>query len=252
MKLLSSCIVFLAALAWSNMFNVSGGILFEKGYLNIDTTKTCNVDTSYINCSLEKGLAYYSTLDTNFAVFAQPRFASLHVAIPRTDIAASAANSHTITQVLRYEFMNWVEWGFIDLTKDSAQRLIDRLLPESENMENRSINHKKVCDTDPSQCPNWGPYGGGSGGGISDEEANRLPQKKVLLNNESGNSDRTFLKQESRMTNQGMWGVFPGMGYKVFDANGVYLYRGTWQGKFDSRGRTEILKFDNGRTAVFR
>ena len=247
MRLISICILLLAASAWSNIFSIDAGISFEKGYLDIDTTKTCNVDTSYINCSLEKGLAYYSTLDTAVAVFFMPRIAQASVYALQT-----APNTRSLTEILRYEFIKWVEWGIIVMTKDSAQRLLDRVLPDTLQMNNCHIFHKKVCDTDPSQCPNWGPYGGGMGGGLSDEEANRLPQKKVLLNNESGNSDRTFLKQESRMTNQGMWGVFPGMGYKVFDANGVYLYRGSWQGKFDSRGRTEILKFDNGRTAVFR
>lgn len=49
------CSLFFVALAWSNIFTVSGSLAFEKGYLNIDTTKTCNVDTTYINCSLESG-----------------------------------------------------------------------------------------------------------------------------------------------------------------------------------------------------
>ena len=70
------CSLFFVALAWSNIFTVSGSLAFERGYLNIDTTKTCNVDTTYINCSMEDGLAYYSTLDTAFAVFFQPRYAT--------------------------------------------------------------------------------------------------------------------------------------------------------------------------------
>jgi len=247
MKLVFACVAFLAALAWSSIFNTpGGGFVFEKGYLNIDTTKTCNVDTSYINCSLEKGLAYYSTLDTNFAVFAQPRFASIHVVTP----LPSATYSHTITQVLRYEFMNWVDWGFIDLTRDSAQRLIDRILPESENMENLSVYYKKICDTDPSQCQNWGPYGGGSG--VSDEDANRLPQKKVLLNAESVNPGTTSLPHKFGKGIQGVGNVPPGTGYKAFDMNGIYLYRGSWDGGFTAQGKPVILKFDNGRNAVFR
>ena len=54
MKLISMCVLLLAVFAWSNIFSIDAGISFEKGYLDIDTTKTCNVDTSYINCSLEK------------------------------------------------------------------------------------------------------------------------------------------------------------------------------------------------------
>ena len=247
MKLLFSCIMFFGVLAWSNIFSIQGSISFEKGYLNIDTTKTCNVDTSYINCSLEDGLAYYSTLDTAVAVFFHPRFAAGYVSVQN-----AVPNKRSLTEVLRYEFIKWVEWGIIVMTKDSAQHLLDRLLPESESMVNRNIFHKKVCDTDPSQCQNWGPYGGGVGSGISDEEANRLPQKKVLLNIESENSGRTFLNRESRMWGQGIAKILPGTGYKAFDMNGIYLYHGTWQGEFKSRNGAVILKFENGWTAVFR
>ena len=50
MKQVFAFVVFLAVSAWSNIFSIDAGISFEKGYLDIDTTKTCNVDTSYINC----------------------------------------------------------------------------------------------------------------------------------------------------------------------------------------------------------
>ena len=247
MKQFLACVAFLTALAWSNIFSIDAGISFEKGYLNIDTTKTCNVDTSYINCSLENGLAYYSTLDTAVAVFFMPRIAQASVYALQT-----APNTRSLTEILRYEFIKWVEWGIIVMTKDSAQRLLDRVLPDTLQMNNCHIFHKKVCDTDPSQCPNWGPYGGGLSSGIPEEEANRLPQKKVLLNAESENPGTTSLKREFSKTIQGVGTVSPGTGYKAFDMNGIYLYRGTWQGEFRSHGRGVILKFDNGRTAVFR
>ena len=247
MKFVFACFLFFAVSAWSNIFSIDAGVSFEKGYLDIDTTKTCNVDTSYINCSLDYGLAYYSTLDTAVAVFFTPRIAKASVYALQSN-----PNTRSLTEILRYEFIKWVEWGIIVMTKDSAQRLLDRILPDSLQMNNRHILHKKVCDTDPSQCPNWGPYGGGLGGGISDEEANRLPQKKVLLNAKSENPGRTSLKRESRMSSQSVGKIPQGTGYKIFDMNGIYLYRGTWQGEFKSHGRAVILKFDNGRTAVFR
>ena len=247
MKQFLACVAFLAASVWSNIFSIDAGISFEKGYLNIDTTKTCNVDTSYINCSLENGLAYYSTLDTAVAVFFMPRIAQASVYALQT-----APNTRSLTEVLRYEFIKWVEWGIIVMTKDSAQRLLDRVLPDTLQMNNCHIFHKKVCDTDPSQCPNWGPYGGGLSSGIPEEEANRLPQKKVLLNAESENPGTTSLKREFSKTIQGVGTVSPGTGYKAFDMNGIYLYRGTWQGEFKSSNGAVILKFDNGRTAVFR
>ena len=247
MKQVFAIVVFLAVSAWSNIFSIDAGISFEKGYLDIDTTKTCNVDTSYINCSLEKGLAYYSTLDTAVAVFFMPRIAKASVYALQSN-----PNTRSLTEILRYEFIKWVEWGIIVMTKDSAQRLLDRILPDSLQMNNCHIFHKKICDTDPSQCPNWGPYGGGLGGGISDEEAARLPQKKVLLSAESENPGTTSLKREFSKAIQGVGTISPGIGFKAFDMNGIYLYQGTWQGKFKSHGRAVILKFENGKTAVFR
>ena len=252
MKFVFACFLFLATFAWSNIFSINAGIAFEKGYLEIDTTKTCNVDTTYINCSLEKGLAYYSTLDTAVAVFFVPRIASAAVHAENPLTSKAVLPSHTFTEVLRYEFLKWVEWGIIVMTKDSAQRLLDRLLPESENIENRHIVHKKVCDTDPSQCPNWGAYGGGVGGGLSDEDADRLPQKKVLLSAESVNPGTTSLKTDSRMFNQDVSKIPPGTGYKAFDLNGIYLYRGAWRGESRPHNRAVILKFDNGQIKVFR
>ena len=154
------------------------------------------------------------------------------------------------------------------MTKDSAQRLLDRILPDSLQMNNRHILHKKVCDTDPSQCPNWGPYGGGLGGGISDEEAARLPQKKVLAESSEpaqadtsasvGGSSETAAdtsEKPLRIFEPATFmapSVVPGMRYRVFDLNGVYLYDGTWQGNFKAQGKPVLVRFENGQTAVFR
>ena len=179
------CSLFFVALAWSNIFTVSGSLAFERGYLNIDTTKTCNVDTTYINCSLENGLAYYSTLDTAIAVFFQPRYATGVVATP-SPFTNTVNYSHTFTEVMRYEFMNWVEWGIVVMDKDSAKRLLDRVLPESVNIGSCSIVHKKVCDDDPSLCnPLDMCFGGGAGGGVSDEQAARLPTKKFQIDTDA-------------------------------------------------------------------
>lgn len=185
MKVMSFCVAILAALAWSNIFTVSGSLAFERGYLNIDTTKTCNVDTTYINCSMEDGLAYYSTLDTAFAVFFQPRYATGVVTTP-SPFTNTVNYSHTFTEVMRYEFMNWVEWGIVVMDKDSAKRLLDRVLPESVNIGSCSIVHKKVCDDDPSLCnPLDMCFGGGAGGGVSDEQAARLPTKKFQIDTDA-------------------------------------------------------------------
>ena len=241
MKQVFAIVVFLAVSAWSNIFSIDAGISFEKGYLDIDTTKTCNVDTSYINCSLEKGLAYYSTLDTAVAVFFMPRIAKASVYALQSN-----PNTRSLTEILRYEFIKWVEWGIIVMTKDSAQRLLDRILPDSLQMNNRHILHKKVCDTDPSQCPNWGPYGGGLSSGLSDEDAARLPQKKILA--DTSEKPLRIFEPANFMSES----VIPGMRYHVFDVNGVFIRSGIWQGSLKTDGSTRIVRFENGKTVILR
>ncbi|MCQ2063511.1 MAG: hypothetical protein MJY99_09290 [Fibrobacter sp.] len=282
MKVMSFCVAILAALAWSNIFTLSGSLSFEKGYLNIDTTKTCNVDTTYINCSLENGLAYYSTLDTAIAVFFQPRYATGVVATP-SPFTNTVNYSHTFTEVMRYEFMNWVEWGIVVMDKDSAKRLLDRVLPESVNIGSCSIVHKKVCDDDPSLCnPLDMCYGGGAGGGVSDEQAACLPTKKFQIDEASVPSETpkseqpgdTATASETPMSEQSgdtmssadslgnpLWfaqsaslteSVALGTHYRVFDMNGVHLRDGVWQGRFNVSGKPVIIRFSNGLTQVVK
>lgn len=256
MKPILLCIVFLAALAWSDVNLIWTEFQFEKGYLEVDTAKICNVDTTYINCSQDRGLAYYSTMDTTFAVLFNPLitrvqlFKSMNVDEQRQ---AAAGRGVKITAVLRYEFMKWQEWGIIKMTKDSAQRLLDRILPESRDIQGRKIVHKKVCDDEaPSACQGEVLWGGSGSPGLTEDDVSRLPQKKVLLNAESENPGTTSLPRKFGKKIQGVGNVPPGTIYKAFDMNGIYLYRGTWNGSFTAQGKPVILKFDNGRTAVFR
>ena len=173
------CILLFTVSSWS-VFGVKWASLqFENGYLNIDTTKTCNVDTSYVNCSLEKGHAYYSTLDTDYAVFSNPRIAEIQVYgwIPDS-LATSFVFRHDIKEVLRFEFMKWQEWGILKMTKDSAQNLINRVVDEYFVVGCR-MHHAARCEENRSACM-CSPAGGGAGGGVSNEDAARLPQKKIL------------------------------------------------------------------------
>ena len=250
MKFVFACILFLAVLAWSNPSILSTQLRFENGYLNIDTTKSCNVDTTYINCSLEKGLAYYSSLDTGYAVFFEPSIAKIQIfKYPPAQENLFATNK--LDQVLRYEFLKWVEWGIVKMPKDSALHLMDWMLgSDGVDIGGLSIVYKRVCDVDPSQCRGERVWGGSEG--IPEEYVNRLPQKKVLLSAESENPGTTSLKREFSKAIQGVGTISPGIGFKAFDMNGIYLYQGTWQGKFKSHGRAVILKFENGKTAVFR
>ena len=249
-------IVFLAASAWSSVNLIWTEFQFEKGYLEVDTAKICNVDTTYINCSQDRGLAYYSTMDTTFAVLFNPLitrvqlFKSLNVDEQRQ---AAAGYDFKMTAVLRYEFMKWQEWGIIKMTKDSAQRLLDRILPEARDVQGRKIIHKKVCDEEMiSACQGEILWGGSGSPSFSEDDVARLPQKKVLLNAESKDPGTTSLPHKFGKDIQGVGNVPPGTIYKAFDMNGIFLYRGTWNGRFTAQGKPVILKFDNGRTAVFR
>lgn len=256
MKPILLCVVFLAASAWSSVNLIWTEFQFEKGYLEVDTAKICNVDTTYINCSQDRGLAYYSTMDTTFAVLFNPLitrvqlFKSLNVDEQRQ---AAAGYDFKMTAVLRYEFMKWQEWGIIKMTKDSAQRMLDRILPEARDVQGRKIIHKKVCDEEMiSACQGEILWGGSGSPGLTEDDVSRLPQKKVLLNAESENPGTTSLPHKFGKEIQGVGNVQPGTGYKAFDMNGVYLFRGSWGGSFTAQGKPVILKFDNGRNAVFR
>ena len=61
MKHFLACVAFLAASAWSAIGLQWTKLNFDNGSLNIDTTKTVDVDTSYINIMPNQGFAYYSS-----------------------------------------------------------------------------------------------------------------------------------------------------------------------------------------------
>ena len=252
MKPILLCIVFLAASAWSAIGLQWTKLNFDNGCLNIDTAKTVGIDTSYINIMPNKGFAYYSTLDTNYVVFSEPRLARIRVycQIPPESLYTSFEFPHSMAEVLRYEFMKWQEWGLIEITRDSAQKLIEWIVPESKKVSGYSIFYSKECEEDPSTC--YFSLGAVGGGGIPAEDAAYLPQKKVLQSTEFVNPGTTSLPYKSSKEIQSMGNVQPGTGYKAFDMNGIYLYRGAWNGSFTAHGNPVILKFDNGRTAVFR
>ena len=265
-------IVFLAASAWSSVNLIWTEFQFEKGYLEVDTAKICNVDTTYINCSQDRGLAYYSTVDTTFAVLFNPLitrvqlFKSLNVDEQRQ---AAAGYDFKMTAVLRYEFMKWQEWGIIKITKDSAQRLLDRILPESRGVQGRKIIHKKVCDEEMlSACQGEILWGGSGSPSFSEEDIARLPQKKILVESsepapadtsasvgDSSGAAADTSEKPLRISESAEFlveSVMPGMRYRVYDLNGVYLYDGTWQGTFNAQGKPVLVRFENGQTAVFR
>ena len=285
MKPILMCIVFLAVSAWSSVNLIWTEFQFEKGYLEVDSAKICNVDTTYINCSQDRGLAYYSTMDTSFAVLFNPLITKAQIfkyLNEEEQKEAALGNDFKITSVLRYEFMKWQEWGIIKMTKDSAQRLLDRILPEARDIQGRKIVHKKICDEEtPSACQGEILWGGSDSPGFSEEDVSRLPQKKILaetaepapadtsakdsvgeqpadtsasVGDSSGVAADTSEKplRIFESANFLAQSVKSGMRYRVFDLNGVYLYDGTWQGNFKAQGKPVLVRFENGQTTVFR
>ena len=278
-------IVFLAVSAWSSVNLIWTEFQFEKGYLEVDTAKNCNVDTTYINCSQDRGLAYYSTMDTTFAVLFNPLitrvqlFKSLNVDEQRQ---AAAGYDFKMTAVLRYEFMKWQEWGIIKITKDSAQRLLDRILPESRDVQGRKIIHKKVCDEEMlSACQGEILWGGSGSPGFSEEDIARLPQKKFLAESSTpvpaDTSAKTPVGEQPTdsvvaqpndsvgvttpdSTDKPLFisrgapvgGSLLGLRYSEFDVNGVFIRSGIWQGSLKATGSTRVVRFENGKTAIFR
>ena len=285
MRPILMCIVFLAASAWSSVNLIWTEFQFEKGYLEVDTAKNCNVDTTYINCSQDRGLAYYSTMDTTFAVLFNPLitrvqlFKSLNVDEQRQ---AAAGYDFKMTAVLRYEFMKWQEWGIIKITKDSAQRLLDRILPETRDVQGRKIIHKKVCDEEMlSACQGEILWGGSGSPSFSEEDIARLPQKKFLAESSTpvpaDTSAKTPVGEQPTdsvvaqpndsvgvttpdSTDKPLFisrgapvgGSLLGLRYSEFDVNGVFIRSGIWQGSLKATGSTRVVRFENGKTAIFR
>ena len=278
-------IVFLAASAWSSVNLIWTEFQFEKGYLEVDTAKNCNVDTTYINCSQDRGLAYYSTMDTTFAVLFNPLitrvqlFKSLNVDEQRQ---AAAGYDFKMTAVLRYEFMKWQEWGIIKITKDSAQRLLDRILPETRDVQGRKIIHKKVCDEEMlSACQGEILWGGSGSPSFSEEDIARLPQKKFLAESSTpvpaDTSAKTPVGEQPTdsvvaqpndsvgvttpdSTDKPLFisrgapvgGSLVGLRYSEFDVNGVFIRSGIWQGSLKATGSTRVVRFENGKTVILR
>ncbi|MBR4783791.1 MAG: hypothetical protein IK012_00845 [Fibrobacter sp.] len=117
--------------------------------------------------------------------------------------------------------------------------------------------------------------------GLSDEDAARLPQKKVLAESSEPAQADTSAKTpvgeqptDSAGVQQGdsanvttpdstekplfvlrgapVGGSLLGLRYSEFDVNGVFIRSGIWQGSLKATGSTRVVRFENGKTAIFR
>lgn len=183
MNKLLFCILLIAMVAWANPSAKWSAFNFDNSFFEVDTSKYCSIDTVLINCMNGSGLAYYSSLDTNFAVFFYAKSKAL---IKGTQDAVSFSYQHNAIQVFRYEFMKWQEWGVLKISKDSAQFLIDTFAPATANAEGTYwIKHE--CLNDISLCDVQVEWGSLTDGSLSSEEAALLPPNKRLLEQESEN-----------------------------------------------------------------
>ena len=269
MRLILISVALFVASAWSAVGVWWANLQFEKGYLNIDSSKVLAVDTLYVNYAPEQGLAYYSTLDTNCAVFSEPHVPKIRI------YCMSLPDSlyYVMARVMRYEFMNWQSWGVLNMSKDSAQTLIEKIISGDARIINTDIVFKKKCEDNPLTCYFQSGAGGGASGGIPEEDFARLPQKKILAESsvlvqadtsakipvDEQPGDTTSAAEDSlgnplRFTKAVplAGSVTQGMQYRVFDMNGIYLYEDRWQGSIKALGRPVIVRFGNGLTKVFR
>ena len=283
MKLVFSFLVFLAVSAWSAVGDQWTELVFQEGFLDIDSTVSPNVDTVYVSIWHNKvdAYAYYSTLDTNYMVFSDPRTASIRVycTVPADSVFTSFKFPHSLTEVLRYEFMKWHEWGFLGITKDSAQRLIDLIVPDSLDVRFYRIFYGQNCLSDPASCRSRTSVNGGDG--TVQDDFSLLPQKKILAESAEPASVDTSAKdpvgeqpKDSAGVQEGdsanvttpdstekplfisreapVNGSLLGLRYSEFDVNGVFIRSGIWQGSLKATGSTRIVRFENGKTAIFR
>ena len=277
MRLILISVALFVASAWSAVGVWWANLQFEKGYLNIDSSKVLAVDTLYVNYAPEQGLAYYSTLDTNCAVFSEPHVPKIRI------YCMSLPDSlyYVMARVMRYEFMNWQSWGVLNMSKDSAQTLIEKIISGDARIINTDIVFKKKCEDNPLTCYFQSGAGGGASGGIPEEDFARLPQKKILAESsvlvqadtsakdpvgeqpkdsagvqqgDSANVTTPDSTEKPLFVSRGapVGGSLLGLRYSEFDVNGVFIRSGIWQGSLKATGSTRVVRFENGKTAIFR
>ena len=256
MKAVLACVIFFAASAWTAVGVWWANLQFEKGYLNIDSSKVPAVDTLYVNYAPEHGFAYYSTLDTNCAVFSEPHVPKIRIYC----MFLPDSLYYVMARVMRYEFMNWQSWGVLNMAKDSAQALIEKIISGDARIVNTDIVFKKKCEDNPLACYfQSGAAGGGTSGGIPEEDMARLPQKKILADttasvpaDTSASAPDSTDKPLFISRGTSLDGSLVGLRYNEFDVNGVFIRSGIWQGTIKATGSTRIVRFENGKTVILR
>ena len=222
-------------------------LCFDSDYLTFQFGKACSND--FINCIKDTtdgippfmGLAYYSTLDTNFVVFVN--FAWKCITIFRTYTGLHLdSNNKKLKNILKDEFLNMQSWNTISLTKDSAETLVDKIIYSMlggecswQNMEDSIYTeamgdittpthyYGKECDIE-SCCAEY-PDGGAS---MIDNWWTLLPDEKPTSVFKKRIKNRFRL---SSMNHETFFveGINEATPYKIFDVNGILLKQGLVQ-----------------------
>ncbi|WP_294113571.1 hypothetical protein [uncultured Fibrobacter sp.] len=130
-----------------------------------------------------------------------------------------------VKDILRNEFLKLQEWGVVQLTKDSAEHLIDRMIAnmtsDSYDIIGVFYTHGFICDT------LWDCVGLPVDGGaiMIDNWWTLLPDEKPTSVSKTSIKNRFRL---SRMNHETFFveGINEATPYKVFDVNGILLNQG--------------------------
>jgi len=241
MKKVLLLIAFLTIMLFSAEFddsksNFRQGTQLEFGlnYIAFNFGKTCSLN--YINCVTDEygplyGFAYYSTLDTNFAVFVNVYASRITIFNVHTG-PFFEERSVSLSQILKQEFINLQEWDVVNISKDSASHLIDRIvynmleckvdMADIYNANDMVSVYTHIASCDTFECCAE-PTDGGTA--MIENWWTLLPEKKPTS---IFPKTATSCLRISRLRP----GVFYGEGfpqatpYKVFDVNGILLKQG--------------------------
>ena len=205
---------------------------FAPDYLSFEFGESCS--KKFIQCSdsvqidddvVFNGIAFYSSVDTNFVVFVD--FTTNDIIIHSVQPCTGCLFGDPLDVILKQEFLNLQEWGVVQLTKDSAQSLIDRMI-EIMSCGCYSIDgvyhyQDMFCDTSTTfYCCEEQADGGAA---MIDNWWTLLPDEKPTSISKTRIKNRFRLSRMNRKTFfvEGFDEASP---YKIFDVNGILLKQG--------------------------
>ena len=143
----------------------------------------------------------------------------------RVSLRNQSLNDIAVEIILRQEFLNLQEWHVFELSKDSAEHLIDRMIVimscGSFDIYGVYYTHGIYCDTIKGCCKE-----------SADGGAVMVPNWWTLLPDEKPNSiSKMPIKNKFRLSCMNretffVEGISETLPYKVFDVNGILLKQG--------------------------